>query len=67
MYIEYPNKERACDIPVHTFLHDDNPVDGENQLRNISGILEEVELRLLSFWIIIPKAFNRLSMRKQSI
>ena len=48
-------------------LHDDNPVDGENQLRNIAGILEKVGIRFPIFWIITPRAFNRLSMRKQSI
>ena len=35
------------------FLHDGNPLDGENQVRNTVGILNKIGAWLLSFWIII--------------
>ncbi len=40
--------------PTQQFLHDGNPVDGENQVMNNAGILKKIGARLLSFWIIIP-------------
>ena len=35
------------------FLHDGNPLDRENQVRNAAGILEKIGTGLLSFWIIM--------------
>ena len=61
--LEYLKDDRTCDISTHAFLHDGNPLDGENQARNTIGILNKIGAWLLSFWIIIVESRLRLAER----